>query len=84
MTITTKCINQIIDNRIIKGNSFWFNVTKVDFTTRRMNDETGEYWVKFHFPSGKEIRIKVDRKDLDELTSPFNFNNNGDDNGNNI
>ena len=71
---------EIIDNVIIKGSSFWFNVAKVDFTTRRMNDETGEYWVKFHFPSGKEIRIIVDGEDLDEILNLYNFNNNGDDN----
>lgn len=69
---------EIINNTIIKGSSYWFNVTKVDFTTRRMNDDTGEFWVKFHFPSGKEIRIKVDEEDLDEITNLFDYNKNGD------
>tara|TARA_R100000084_G_scaffold85886_1_gene40677 strand:+ start:93 stop:332 length:240 start_codon:yes stop_codon:yes gene_type:complete len=75
---------EIINNKIIKGSSYWFNVSKVDFTTRKLNDVTGEYWVKFHFSSGKEIRIVVNEDDLDEITNLFDYNINGDKNDNEL
>jgi hypothetical protein len=38
----------------------------VDFMTWRLNDETNEYWVKFHY-SNKEVRIRVSPNHLKEL-----------------
>tara|TARA_R100000458_G_C8022738_1_gene81736 strand:+ start:236 stop:442 length:207 start_codon:yes stop_codon:yes gene_type:complete len=29
----------------------------VEFLTWRQNDDNGEWWVKLHLPSGKEIRL---------------------------
>ena len=53
-----------ITNNIIHGKSFAFPIGNADFTTWRLNDDTGEYWMKFHFPSGKEIRLKVTEEEL--------------------
>jgi len=40
----------------------------VDFTTWKQNqNKTDEYWLKLHTLSGKEIRIKVDYKGLNEI-----------------
>jgi len=64
---------EIINNKIIKGSSYWFNVSKVDFTTRKLNDVTGEYWVKFHFSSGKEIRIIVENEERKGVPTIRNY-----------
>ena len=39
--------------------------------TWRRNDETGDYWVKFHVPSGKEIRIKVTATELQDICTAW-------------
>tara|TARA_R100000750_G_C2321391_1_gene86469 strand:+ start:135 stop:383 length:249 start_codon:yes stop_codon:yes gene_type:complete len=56
-----------INRKIIHGSSFAVSLDDVEFMTWRRNDETGDYWVKFHVPSGKEIRIKVTSTELEEI-----------------
>jgi len=58
-----------IDRKIIHGASFSVSLDTVEFMTWRRNDETGDYWVKFHLPSGKEIRIKVLATELQDIHS---------------
>jgi hypothetical protein len=53
-----------IDGGLIHGSSYALHVDNIEFITWRLNEDSGEYWVKLHLPSGKEVRIKVD---LDEL-----------------
>ena len=53
----------------IHGASFIVALRDVEFLTWRLNEDTGDYWVKFHVPSGKEIRIKVDEDDLKYIVS---------------
>jgi hypothetical protein len=53
-----------IDNRMIHGTSFIISLDSVEFITWRLNEDTGDYWVKLHIPSGKEIRIKVSEEEL--------------------
>ena len=38
--------------------------------TWRMNDETREYWVKFHYTS-KEVRVRVTPTQLQELVNTW-------------
>ena len=40
-----------------------------------MNDETSKYWVKFHLPSGKEIRIQVHGSDLRDIIDDWGNGN---------
>ena len=56
-----------INSKIIHGSSFSVSLNDVEFMTWRRNDDTGDYWVKFHTPSGKEIRIKVSAIELQEI-----------------
>ena len=56
-----------IENGIIHGSSYATLLRTIEFITWRMNEDTGEYWMKFHLPSGKEIRIKVDEISLREI-----------------
>ena len=60
-----------INNKIIHGTSFAISLDDVEFMTWRRNDETGDYWVKFHVPSGKEIRIKVTATELQEICTTW-------------
>jgi len=72
-----------ITNNIMHGKSFAFPIGNADFTTWRLNDDTGEYWMKFHFPSGKEIRLKVTEEELNDIVHKWtdvNINYNGDKN----
>ena len=48
-----------IDRKVLHGTSFSVSLDTVEFMTWRRNEDTGDYWVKFHVPSGKEIRIKI-------------------------
>ena len=57
-----------IENGIIHGSSFALHVDKIEFLTWRLNEDTGDYWVKLHIESGKEIRLKVSENDLREIT----------------
>tara|TARA_R100000808_G_scaffold24714_1_gene57798 strand:- start:12053 stop:12370 length:318 start_codon:yes stop_codon:yes gene_type:complete len=56
-----------IENGVIHGNSYATMLRTVEFITWRLNEEKEEYWMKFHLPSGKEIRIKVDEYSLREI-----------------
>jgi|TARA_B100000035_G_scaffold187662_1_gene160163 hypothetical protein len=56
-----------ISGQIIHGHSFAVHLETVEFLTVRLNEETGEYWLKMHLPSGKEIRIKVDYLQLNSI-----------------
>jgi len=56
-----------IENGYIHGKSFIVSLRIVEFVTWRLNEDTGEYWVKLHLPSGKEIRIKVSVFELLEI-----------------
>ena len=60
-----------IENGIIHGGSYATMLRTVEFITWRMNADTGEYWMKFHLPSGKEIRIKVDLEDLRDIMNQW-------------
>ena len=74
-----------INRKIIHGSSFAVSLDDVEFMTWRRNDETGDYWVKFHVPSGKEIRLKVSETDVREITNEWTQKNInmkiGDENG---
>lgn len=48
-----------ISDRIIHGNTFAIKLKEIEFMTWKLNTDTGNYWLKFHTPSSKEIRIKV-------------------------
>lgn len=56
-----------IENGVIHGSSYATLLRTIEFITWRMNEDTGEYWMKFHLPSSKEIRIKVDEISLREI-----------------
>jgi hypothetical protein len=55
-----------IEGRYIHGSSYVIHMDNVDFMTWRLNDETNEYWVKFHY-SNKEVRVRVTPNQLKEL-----------------
>jgi len=59
----------------VQGRSFCFPLSHVSFITWRMNDETGSYWLKFHFTSGKEIRITVNLGELNNLLNKWTNSN---------
>lgn len=65
-----------IENRIIHGTSFIISLDNVEFITWRLNEDTGDYWVKLHIPSGKEIRIKVGEEDLRNIVDIWSANSN--------
>ena len=60
-----------IENRIIHGSSYATLLRTVEFITWRLNEDSGEYWMKFHVPSGKEIRIKVNEEDLRSILNDW-------------
>jgi len=64
-----------IENRLLHGSSYAVSMNDIEFITWRKNEETGEYWVKFHLPSGKEIRIKVDEDELRDIIDVWNGKN---------
>ena len=77
-----------IEGRMIHGLSFAISLNEIEFITWRMNEDTGDYWVKFHTPSSKEIRIKVSLDHLNFILGEWAIMNgndvypnvNGDDN----
>ena len=83
---TTKSDNMFkIENGIIHGTSYAVKIEEIEFFSWRFNDETGEYWIKFHVPSGKEVRIKVSEEELRDIVdewanAPLELNI-GDENG---
>lgn len=52
---------------VIHGGSYAIKVSQIDFITWKKNFETGEYWVKFHTLSGKEIRLRVELLELNDI-----------------
>ena len=52
---------------VIHGGSYSIPAQNVDFVTWKKNHETGEFWVKLHTLSGKEVRLKVSYNDLNEI-----------------
>jgi len=56
-----------INRKVLHGTSFSVSLDTVEFMTWRRNEDTGDYWVKFHIPSGKEIRIKVSATELESI-----------------
>jgi len=74
-----------ISNGIIHGASFVVELNTVEFLTFRLNEDTNEYWLKLHLPSGKEIRLKVSETDVREITNEWTQKNInmkiGDENG---
>ena len=56
-------------SRVIHGGSYAVALDTIEFITWRLNEETNNYWVKMHLPSGKEIRIKISANDLTELVN---------------
>tara|TARA_R110000765_G_scaffold417645_1_gene520349 strand:- start:385 stop:678 length:294 start_codon:yes stop_codon:yes gene_type:complete len=74
-----------ISNGIIHGSSFVVELDTIEFLTFRLNEETNEYWLKMHLPSGKEIRLKVSETDVREITNEWTQKNInmiiGDENG---
>jgi len=57
-----------IEGRFVHGSSFAIHMDNVDFMTWRMNEDSGEYWVKFHYTK-KEVRVKVNVEELHDLIS---------------
>jgi len=60
-----------ITNSVIHGNSFAVGFQQVEFITWRMNDDTGQYWLKLHTASSKEVRVKVDLPELNMILSEW-------------
>lgn len=58
------------------GTSFVISLDNVEFITWRLNEDTGDYWVKLHIPSGKEIRIKVGEEELRNIVDVWSANSN--------
>ena len=64
---------------IIKEDNFIFDLKEVEFITWSHNHDDGRWFIKFHLPSGKECRVKVDEKDeVDEIIEKWNAIKNGD------
>jgi len=86
--MTTGRNNFHISDRVIHGDTFAILLKEIEFLTWKMNSETGEYWLKFHCPSNKEIRIKVSPDHLNLILGEWSIqkgnsiyiNINGDDN----
>ena len=64
-----------ISNDVIHGGSYAINFDNIDFITWRKNFETGEFWVKFHTNSGKEIRLKVTLLELNDILQEWGNTN---------
>lgn len=56
-----------IELGLLHGVSFAVPLIDVEFLSWRRNEETGDYWVKFHVPSGKEIRVKINEEELRDI-----------------
>ena len=68
-------INQYtIQDRYIHGNSYALLMDNIEFLTWRFNEETNQYWLKLHVPSGKEIRIRVGENELRDIVDTWCMN----------
>ena len=75
-----------ITNGIMHGASFVVKLNTIEFLTMRLNEETGEYWLKMHLPSGKDVRIRVSEAQVRDISEQWSGGksinlNIGDDNG---
>ena len=70
---------------VIHGGSYSIPAQNVDFVTWKKNHETGEFWVKLHTMSGKEIRLRVSYEGLNQILKITGNDNvqyeNGDNDG---
>tara|TARA_R100000231_G_C5283688_1_gene152403 strand:+ start:138 stop:380 length:243 start_codon:yes stop_codon:yes gene_type:complete len=64
-----------IEDGVIHGSSFAVKIETVEFLTWRLNEESSMYWVKFHLPSGKEIRIQVEEESLRDIVDEWGNGN---------
>tara|TARA_R100000152_G_C6618439_1_gene69962 strand:- start:290 stop:559 length:270 start_codon:yes stop_codon:yes gene_type:complete len=55
------------ENPVIHGGSYAIKAENIDFLTWKKNHETGEYWAKFHTMSGKEIRLRINYEELNDI-----------------
>ena len=60
-----------VSQDVIHGGSYAIRFSNVDFVTWKKNFETGEYWVKLHTMSGKEIRLKVNHQGLNDILTTW-------------
>ena len=60
-----------IQNEYIHGSSYIVALSDIEFFSWKRNEESGEYWVKLHVPSGKEIRIRVTQNGLYDIVSAW-------------
>ena len=61
---------------IIKKDNFIFDLKEVEFITWSHNHDDGRWFIKFHLPSGKECRVKVE--EVDEIIDKWNAIKDGD------
>ena len=69
------------ENSTIHGGSYAIRMSNIDFVTWKKNFETGEFWVKLHASSGKEIRLKITKEELNDIIQVYGNENviyNGD------
>ena len=59
------------DDAVIHGGSYAIKIDHIDFITWKKNHETGEYWVKLHTNSSKEIRLKVNYDNLNDILRTY-------------
>ena len=64
-----------IANDVIHGGSFAIHFSNIDFITWKRNFETGEFWVKFHTISSKEIRLKMTLEELNDILQTWGNTN---------
>ena len=77
-----------ISDKVIHGNTFAILLKEIEFMTWKLNRDSGNYWLKFHTPSSKEIRIKVSKDHLNLILGEWSvlkgnsiyININGDEN----
>ena len=86
-SVTPLKINGVTRQVTIHGGSFCIDAENIDFMTWKRNVETGLFWVKLHTLSGKEIRLRVNFKELNEGlrvtgNSLVEYKNGDDDYGN--
>ena len=60
-----------LENGIVHGATYAVKLDDIEFFTWRYNEESGQYWIKFHVPSGKEVRIKVSENELREIVDEW-------------
>ncbi len=60
-----------IEYGYIHGSSYAVALSDIEFFSWKQNEESGEYWVKLHVPSGKEIRVRVTERDLRDIIAKW-------------